>query len=80
MLWKHNQNIPESRGKSVTITEFVYASHASYNRTRRSYTGHVIFVNKAPILFYSKRQLTVESSTFSSELIAMKTCKEISHC
>ena len=27
-------------------------------------------------MFYSKRQLMVESSTFSSEFIAMKTCTE----
>ena len=27
-------------------------------------------------MFYNKRQSTVESSTFSSEFIAMKTCTE----
>ena len=31
---------------------------------------------RAPILWFSKRQNTVETSAFSSEMIAMKTCME----
>ena len=64
----------EPRGKSVNITTFVDASYALEKRTRRSHTGYVIFVKRSPIVFYSNRQSTVESSTFSSEFIAMKTC------
>ena len=45
---------PKPGGKLVTITEFVDASHVSDKRTRRSYTGCVIFVNRAPFIFYSK--------------------------
>jgi len=37
----------------------------------QSQTGIVIFVNKAPIIWYSKWQNTVESSTFGSEFIAL---------
>jgi hypothetical protein len=32
----------------------------------------IIYVNKAPILWYSKHQNTVETSTFGSEYCAMK--------
>ena len=32
-----------------------------------------MFVNRAPILWYSKRQATVEGSTFSAEFLALKT-------
>ena len=66
----------EPRGKSVTITEFVYAPHISDNITRISHKGYVISVNRSPIVFYSKRQSTVESSTFSSEFISTKTRNE----
>ena len=52
------------------------ASHAPNKKDRRSYNGCVIFINWAPIMWYSKRQNTVESSVFSSEFIAMKTCLE----
>ena len=51
-------------------------SRAANQQTRRSHTGYVIFVNRAPVLRYSKRQNTVEASTFSSEFIALKACTE----
>ena len=70
------RDMPRPRGRFVMITAFVDASHASDKKTRRSHTGYIIFVNRAPIIFYSKRQSTVESSTFSSEFIALKTCTE----
>ena len=69
-------HMPHSRGRPVQIFTFVDASHASNRLTRRSHTGFIIFINRAPILWYSKRQNTVESSTFSSEFIAMKNCME----
>ena len=68
--------MPKPRGRMVRITSFVDASHAANKVTRRSHTGFLIFVNRAPIIWYSKKQSTVESSTFSSEFIAMKTCME----
>jgi len=54
----------------------VDASHASNKKTRKFHTGYVIFINRAPIIWYSRRQQTVEGSTFSSEYIAMKMCIE----
>ena len=70
------ERMPQPLGISVRITSFVDASHAANKVNRRSHTGFVIFVNRAPIIWFSKRQNTVESSTFSSEFIAMKTCME----
>jgi hypothetical protein len=64
---------PEPRGKSVKMSCFVDADHAGCRVTRRSHTGIIIFVNRAPILWHSKRQNTVESSTFGSEFVAAKT-------
>ena len=69
-------NMTKPRGRGVTTTAFFDASHAANKVTRRSHTGYIIFVNKAPIIWYSKRQNTVETSTFGSEFIAMKTCVE----
>ena len=67
---------PKPRGFPVDITAYVDASHAANKVTRKSHTGYLIFLNRAPIHWYSKRQQTVESSAFSSEFIAMKTCVE----
>jgi hypothetical protein len=64
---------PVPRGNFVDTTFFVDASHASCLKTQCSQTGILLFVNKAPtITWYSKRQNTVETSTFSSEFIVMK--------
>ncbi len=68
--------VPEPRGRSRIISSFVDASHAANKITRRSHTGYVIFLNRLPIVWYSKRQQTVETSTFSAEFIALKVCLE----
>ena len=41
-----------------------------------SRTGFVIYLNQAPIYWFSKRQSGVECSTFGSDFIAMKQCCE----
>jgi hypothetical protein len=71
-------DMPKPRGRPVTTTEFVDAPHAANKKTRRSHTGFLLFVNRAPILWYSKRQQTIESSTFSSEFIALRAGTEAS--
>jgi len=56
---------------------YVDADHAGCRATRRSHSGILIFLNRAPILWYSKRQNTVETSTFGSEYVAAKTAVEM---
>ncbi len=70
-------NAPELRGKSLTMSCFVDADLAGCHATCRSHTGVLIYLNCAPIVWYSKRQNTVESSTFGSEFIAMKTAIDL---
>ena len=69
-------DMPRPRGRPITTTAFVDASHAANKKTHKSHLGYIVFLNRAPILWYSKRQQTVETSTFSSELIALKVCVE----
>ena len=54
----------------------LFQEHAGNTVTRRSQTGLLLFVNRARIVWYSKHQNTVETSTFGSEFIAMKTAVE----
>ena len=70
-------DMPEPLGRPVTISVFVDADHASNTVMQRSHTGIIIFVNNAPILAYSKRQNTVESATFGSELVAMRIARDL---
>ena len=69
-------NAPEPLGNPITMTCFVDANHAGEHGTRRSHTGFIIYLNNAPVDWYSKRQNTVESSTFGSEFVAMRIATE----
>jgi hypothetical protein len=68
--------IPKAHGKQVLETCYVDTDLAGCQATRRSQTGILIYVQKTPIIWYSKQQNTVKSSTFGSEFIAMKTAVE----
>ena len=69
--------MPEARGKMVSINMFCDAAHATCLDTRRSTTGVIFYLNNAPVIWYSKRQNTIESSTFGSEFVALKIAAEI---
>jgi hypothetical protein len=68
---------PSSARKRCINTLLVDADHAGNRVTRRSQTGILLFVNRAPVVWYSKRQNTVETSTFGSEFVAMKIAVEL---
>ena len=70
-------DMTEPLGKALSIHCFVDASHASEMLTRRSHTGVLIFLNKAPIIWHTKKQNTVETSTFSSDMVALCIAKEM---
>ena len=59
------------------MTAFVDSDHAGDVVTRRSRTGVLIFLGMAPITWHSKKQGSIETSSFGSELSAMKTCIEM---
>ena len=70
-------DMPYPRGNAMSTHCFVDASHGSDRVTRRSQTGTLLFCNNAPITWFSKRQNTVEASTFGSEFQAMKNAVEM---
>ena len=69
--------MPEPLGKPVTMHVFVDANHAGNVVTRRSHTGVLMFIQNSPILWLSRRQNTVETSTFGSEFVAMRTARDM---
>ena len=70
-------NAPEPRGNAIQVNCFVDSDHAGDRITRRSQTGVILYCNSAPIVWYSKRQNTVESSTFGSEFVALRIASEL---
>ena len=68
--------MPRPRGKGFVIRCFVDADHAGDSVTRKSRTGFIVYLNNAPVYWYSKRQGSVESSTYQAEFTAMKEATE----
>ena len=64
------------RGKSIQINVYCDSDHAGDKSTRRSHSGIIIFVNMAPISWFSRKQSTIETSTFGSEYIALRIAIE----
>ena len=69
-------NVTTPMGSSVTITVWVDANHAGNLANRRSHTGFIIYKNQVPIIWYSKKQSTVEASSFGSEFNALRIAVE----
>ena len=69
-------NAPEPRGKAVQTNVYSDSDHAGDKVTRRSQSGILIFLNMSLVYWFSKRQNTVESSTFGSEYIAARIAIE----
>jgi hypothetical protein len=70
-------NMPEPLGHPVNMYTFVDANHAGNVVTRRSHTGILLFLQNSPIIWLSRRQNTVETSTFGSEFVALRTARDI---
>ena len=70
-------DMPTPYGDPIRITCYVDADHAHCKVTRRSTTGIILFINNMPIRWISKRQRTVESSTYGSELVAARIATDL---
>jgi hypothetical protein len=65
-------NMPKPRGKEIEIRLYVDSDHAGDQLIRRSRTGFFVFLNSAPLIWYSKRQPTVETSVFGADLLCFR--------
>ena len=67
---------PKLYGKSVKLIAFCDADHAGDMVTRRSRSGFLVFINNALIHWMSKKQMSIETSSYGSEFTSMKQCCE----
>ena len=65
-------NMSQSIVNGFPICCFLDADHAGESLMRRLRTGFIFMPNNAPIYWYSKKQTTVETSTFGIEFMAKK--------
>jgi hypothetical protein len=63
--------MPISHGQRVRTTAYVNASWCK-KRIRWSHTRYILFLHHAPIVWYSKKQQTMETSAFLAEYIATR--------
>ena len=70
-------SVPVAKGRKAKITVYVDADHAHDQVTRRSVTGILVFINNTLVRAYTKRQRTVETSTYGSELVASRIATEM---
>ena len=70
-------NQPPPRGRMVRVTILLDADNARDKVSRRSVTSVTIFINNTPILTLTKRQKTVETSTYGYELVAARMAVEM---
>ena len=61
------------RGLGFVTIGKVDADYTADTVTRRSRTGFVVYLNCAPVCWFSKKQSSVESSSFGSEFVAEQT-------
>ena len=69
-------NIPKARVAGFVMSAFVDSNHAGDLLTRRSRTGFLIYLNSALIHWHSKKQTSIETSSFGSESMAIKRVTE----
>ena len=69
-------NTPRLIGKEFIIHAFVDADFAGDSLTRRSRSGFLVMLNSAPLFWFSKKQSSMETSSFGSEFVAMRQCCE----
>ena len=70
-------NMPVPLGNVIQMSCFVDADHAGNKITRRSHTGIFILLNNTPVIAFSKQQNTCKSSTYGSELVAMRIARDM---
>ena len=71
------EDMLEVMGRTCSLTCYVDSDHARDKLTRRSVTGIILLLNNTPIVWTSKRQGTVETSTYGTELIATRMAVEL---
>jgi hypothetical protein len=71
------KDLPPEKGPRVRMNVYVDADHANDLVIIRSMTGILVMLKNTPIRWISKRQKTLEASTYGSELVASRIATEL---
>ena len=70
------EDAPEPLGNRVILTHYYDANLMHDVLTGKAVTGCVHLANETPIMWFSKKQATVETATHGAEFVAGRTCIE----
>ena len=73
---EETDNFPPSFGPVLETTFMVDSDHAHDLKTRRSLTGVLGYVGSTLVIWKSKRQGIIASSTYAAEFSALRTATE----
>jgi hypothetical protein len=68
--------LPEAFGRELETSVFLDTDHAHDHQTRCSITGIIVFVGSTPVLWPSKGQGCIATSTYTAEFVAMRYAVE----
>jgi len=71
-----DHRFPPPLGKELDISVFFDSDHAHDKVTGRSISGVIVMVGSTPIIWKSKRQGAVQTSTYGAEFTAMRLATE----
>ena len=71
-----NQKFPKAFGPVLETTILVDTDHAHDLKTRRSITGLLAYVGSTPVMWISRRQGSIASSTYAAEFSVLRTMTE----
>ena len=69
-------NMTKPQGQGFIVSAYVDSDHAGDTDKRISITGFFIYCKNALVCWMSKKQGYIETSSFGSEVVAMKACTE----
>jgi hypothetical protein len=71
-----DHKFPRPLGKEMDVSIFFDSDHAHDKKTGRSISGVIVMVGSTPIIWKSKRQGAVQTSTYGAEISAMRLATE----
>jgi len=69
-------NLPQAFGPVLETTIMVDSDHGHDKKTFRSLTGLIAWVGSTPVIWFSRRQGAIASSTYAAEFSALRTATE----
>ena len=75
-----DKNFPERLGKPLQTTVFFDSDHGHDQLTKRSCTGLVVYVGLTLVMWSSKRQTSIQSSSYSAEFMAGRSAHGRQKC